>query len=108
FAVPSFAAQIADIARGRRSPVMQVGNLDAKRDFTDVRDVARAYRLLARSGATGVAYNVCSGSAVSMREIVDSLIAIAGVEVKIEIDAARLRPVDPPEIVGDATLVREA
>lgn len=108
FAASSFAAQVAEIARGTSPPLIRVGNLDAERDFTDVRDVVRAYRLLALHGKSGEAYNVCSGKAVSLREILDSLISIAGVDVKIEVDAARLRPVDTPRLVGDASKLRDA
>ncbi|HET9342502.1 MAG TPA: GDP-mannose 4,6-dehydratase [Candidatus Eremiobacteraceae bacterium] len=101
FAVPAFAKQIADIAIGSAPPVLRVGNLDARRDLSDVRDVVRAYRLLAERGESGVAYNVCSGSSVSMRSIVDRLVSIAGINVTIEIDPQRLRPSDTPELVGD-------
>ena len=107
FAAPAFARQIADIARGRQPPVMHVGNLAARRDFSDVRDVVRAYRLLVERGTSGAAYNVCSGRSVSMREIVDTLVAIAGVDIEVQVDPARLRPVDTPDIVGDNTLLRQ-
>ena len=108
FAVSSFAEQLADIARGRVRPVVEVGNLEARRDYTDVRDVARAYRLLANSGKAGEAYNVCCGIAVSMQEILETLIAISGVGVEIRVDPARLRPVDTPVSVGDPSKLREA
>jgi len=107
FAVPAFAKQIADIAKGSAPPVLHVGNLDARRDLSDVRDVVRAYRLLAQRGESGVAYNVCSGTSVSMRSIVDALVRSAGVEVSIEIDPGRLRPSDTPDIVGDNRRLRE-
>ena len=106
FAVPGFAQQIAAIAQNRQQPPMRVGNLDAKRDYTDVRDVARAYRLLLRHGRRGEVYNVCSGASVSMRSIVDDLIAIAGARIPVELDPARLRPSDTPEIVGDNERLR--
>jgi GDP-4-dehydro-6-deoxy-D-mannose reductase len=106
FAAPAFARQIADISRGRQPAVLQVGNLASRRDFSDVRDVVRAYRLLVERGRPGDVYNVCSGRSVSMREIVDDLIRIAGVEIEIKIDPARLRPVDTPDIVGDNSLLR--
>jgi GDP-4-dehydro-6-deoxy-D-mannose reductase len=106
FAAPAFARQIADIARKRQPPVLRTGNLDAKRDFTDVRDVVRAYRLLLERGESSTPYNVCSGRSVSMQTIVDELIRIADVKVTIEVDPARLRPADVPEIVGDNALVR--
>ena len=108
FAVPAFATQIADIASGRAQPPLRVGNLDAKRDYSDVRDVARAYRLLAADGERGGVYNVCSGRSIAMREIVQALMEIAGVNAGIEIDPARLRPSDTPEMVGDNSRLREA
>lgn len=107
FAAPAFAKQIADIAHQRQPPVLRCGNLGAKRDFTDVRDVVRAYRLLVERGEAGTAYNVCSGRSVSMRTIVDTLIRIAGVNVNVEVDPARLRPADTPEIVGDNARLRD-
>jgi len=108
FAVSGFAKQIADVARGLQPPVLRVGNLDARRDYSDVRDVVRAYRLIAeREGAGGV-YNVCSGRSTSMRAIVDELIGIAGVRVSIELDPARMRPSDTPDIVGDNALLKAA
>jgi len=107
FAVPAFAKQIADIANKSAPPVLHVGNLDARRDLSDVRDVVRAYRLVAERGESGVAYNVCSGSSISMRSIVDQLVSIAGIEVTIEIDPERLRPSDTPDLVGDNSRLRE-
>ncbi len=98
FAVSSFAQQLARIACGKADPVLHVGNLDAKRDFTDVRDIVRGYRLAALMG-TGT-YNLCSGKGVAMSEILNTLIQIAGVKVNIERDPARLRPSDVPEIYG--------
>ncbi len=106
FAAPAFAHQIAAIARGDQKPILRVGNLMARRDFLDVRDVAKAYRALALRGGPCKVYNVCSGAAVSMREIVDMLLDIAGVNVTIEEDPAKMRPSDTPLLVGDATALR--
>jgi len=106
FAVPSFAKQIAGAASGEGARVLKVGNLSAQRDFTDVRDVVEAYRQLVARGASGRVYNVCSGRAVSMRQIVDDLLKIAGVDLAIEEDATKLRPVDAPIIYGDASAVQ--
>jgi GDP-4-dehydro-6-deoxy-D-mannose reductase len=103
FAVSGFAKQIADITRGQQPPVLRVGNLDARRDYSDVRDVVRAYRLIADAGSSGSVYNVCAGKSVAMREIVDELIGIAGIHVSIEVDPARMRPSDTPDLVGDNT-----
>lgn len=106
FAVPSFATQLAAIANGSE-PVMHVGNLEAKRDFLDVRDVVAAYAALAERGEGAEIYNVCSGTAASMREILAELIRIAHVAVEVREDPSRMRPADVPLIYGDNTKLRE-
>jgi len=106
FAVASFARQLADIRGRRRPPALRVGNLDPIRDFTDVRDVVRAYRALVEGQHAGIAVNVASGVGVSVREMLERLIAVSGRTVTIDVDAARIRPNDPPSIVGDASLLR--
>ena len=107
FVAPSMARQIALIERGGAEPVIRVGNLDARRDITDVRDVVRAYDLLAGAGVAGQLYNVASGTARSMREVLQGLLARATRPIAVEIDPARLRPHDPPVLVGDASRLRE-
>ena len=107
FAVPAFAQQIEGIAAGGAPAVLRVGNLDARRDLCDVRDVVRAYRFMAQQGEAGAVYNVCSGTSVSMRSVVDGLVRIAGIDVNIEIDPARLRPSDMPDLVGDHSRLHE-
>jgi GDP-4-dehydro-6-deoxy-D-mannose reductase len=108
FAVAAFAAQLARIAAGA-PPVVSVGNLEASRDFLDVRDVCDAYVLLLEGGGTaGEIYNVCSGTATPMREVLRQLVAIAHVPVEIRDDPARMRPADVPVSVGDASKLREA
>ncbi|MFL6294099.1 MAG: GDP-mannose 4,6-dehydratase [Thermoanaerobaculia bacterium] len=102
FALPSFAAQLAEIARGQREPVLKVGNLEARRDFVHVEDGAEAYRLLAEKGAPGGIYNVASGKAVSIREALERLMVISGVSVPVEIDPELFRQNDLPLLVGDA------
>jgi len=99
---------VALIEQGTIEPVLRVGNLDAKRDFTDVRDVVDAYVGLGASGASGVIYNVASGVARSMRDILDALLARAAVSIRVDTDPARLRPHDAPVLVGDATQLRAA
>jgi GDP-4-dehydro-6-deoxy-D-mannose reductase len=94
FVTSAFAEQLADIADGRAQPKMHVGNLDNERDFTDVRDVARAYRLLIEGGQKGEAYNIASGRQVSIRSVLDLLCDAAGVRPEIEVDRARYRPTD--------------
>jgi GDP-4-dehydro-6-deoxy-D-mannose reductase len=100
YATSAFAQQIAEIEAGRHEPVLQVGNLDARRDITDVRDTVRAYHALAEVGRPGRPYNVCSGRAYSMRELLDILLSHARVRVRVEVDPARLRPSDNPVILG--------
>ncbi len=103
FVVPAFARQIAQIERGKLDPVVKVGNLDALRDFLHVADVVRAYRLLCETNLPGpvTVVNVASGVGVSIRAMLDELIALSGVNVTVETDPARLRPSDLPECIGD-------
>jgi GDP-4-dehydro-6-deoxy-D-mannose reductase len=100
YASSAFAQQIARIEAGRADPVLRVGNLESRRDITDVRDTVRAYQALGESGTPLRAYNVCSGRAHQMREILDVLLSHARVKVRVELDPARLRPSDNPIIVG--------
>ena len=97
---PNFARQIADIAHGRSAPVLKVGNLTARRDLTDVRDVVRAYAALMAGGEPGGIYNVCSGRAVAVRDVLDGLIARSGVAVEVQVAPELLRPVDQPLLLG--------
>jgi GDP-4-dehydro-6-deoxy-D-mannose reductase len=106
FVVGSFAQQLAEIADGAQ-PVMHVGNLDAKRDFLDVRDAVRAVLLLAERGESGEVYNVCSGEPVAISDVLRKLIAIAGIDVEIREDPQRMRPSDNPVFFGDSAKVRE-
>jgi len=108
FVAPALARQIARIERGALDPVLRVGSLDARRDLTDVRDVVRAYALLAAQGVPGMVYNVASGVARPVRWILDELVARARVPVRVEPDPARMRPADLPVLVGDASRLREA
>ncbi len=108
FAESSFARQIAEIEAGRRKPVLEVGNLDAVRDFADVRDVVRAYWMLLEKGEGGRAYNVCSGRGRRIRELLDILLAASTVRVEVRTDPDRLRPSDVPAQVGDPARLRAA
>jgi GDP-4-dehydro-6-deoxy-D-mannose reductase len=101
FVVPSFAAQLAEIAAGRAEPIVHVGNLAAERDFSDVRDVVRAYRLLLAGGHTGMPVNVASGRAVAISMVLQTMIELSGQRVEVIVDPARLRPVDVAESRGD-------
>lgn len=108
FAESSFARQIAEIELERAAPVIQVGNLDAIRDFSDAREVIQAYLLLLERGESGAVYNVCSGKGVAMREILSALVALSSVKVEIHVDPSRLRPSDLPVLIGDPSKLRAA
>jgi len=100
FAVPALAKRIVTAERAGTGSIV-VGNLSARRDFTDVRDVVRAYRLLIEFGSPGVVYNVCSGHDVAIQEIADTLLSLAGASLALEVDPALVRPVEVPELRGD-------
>jgi GDP-4-dehydro-6-deoxy-D-mannose reductase len=100
FVVPDFASQVAAVKLGQSKPEIQVGNLDVARDFTDVRDVVRAYHLLVNYGQPGQSYLICSGTAVSIRLILDTLIELADCSLTIVTDPERMRPAENPRIVG--------
>jgi GDP-4-dehydro-6-deoxy-D-mannose reductase len=108
FAPGAFAKQLAQIEVGRQPGVMRVGDLSARRDFLDVRDVVRAYVALMARGKTGLAYNVASGTAIPMQAILDGLLAHAKVGVDVAPDPALMRPAEIPELCGDATRLRAA
>lgn len=107
FVTAAFAKQIVEIEMGLKPPVVKVGNLRAKRDFTDVRDVVRAYYLALTAGQPGQVYNIGSGQARGIQELLDHLLSLSQVEVTVEQDASRLRPSNIPVVFGDATRVRE-
>jgi len=106
FAAASMARQLALIEWGRAEPVIRVGNLDARRDLTDVRDTVRAYALLMAHGRPAAPYNVCSGVAYAMSEVLDGLRSRVSVDVRVETDAGRLRPNDAPLLVGNPARLR--
>jgi GDP-4-dehydro-6-deoxy-D-mannose reductase len=108
FAIPSFARQIARIERGRQAPVLSVGNLAARRDFLDVRDVARAYLLAILRGRPGAVYNLGSGRAYAIEEILGMLLDGARRAIRVEVDPARWRPADIPVLTADASAFRAA
>lgn len=101
FVASAFARQIAEIEAGLREPIVSVGNLEAERDFTDVRDVVRAYWAIVQDGDAGEAYNVGSGQAHSVRWVLDTLLALTPAQVEIVVDPNRLRPSDVPVSVCD-------
>lgn len=98
FVVADFCKQVAEIEKGLREPVIKVGNLSAKRDFTDVRDVVRAYSLLIQKGIAGETYNVGSGKAITIEEILNTILSFTKAKISVQIDSNRLRPVDVPLI----------
>ncbi|HTY08036.1 MAG TPA: GDP-mannose 4,6-dehydratase [Candidatus Edwardsbacteria bacterium] len=107
FALPSFAQQIAAIVKQGREAKLRVGNLQARRDLSDVRDVAEAYLLLAERGRAGEAYNICSGAAISIEQALRMLLAMSGRQIAVEVDPARLRPSDVPVLWGDNTKIKD-
>lgn len=108
FVVADFCKQVAQIEKGLKEPVMYVGNLSAKRDFTDVRDVVRAYGLLVQKGEKGQTYNVGTGNALAISEILERILALSTVSIEVKTDPARLRPVDVPIIEPDVTKIYKA
>ena len=107
FAVPALARRIVAAERSGAGTI-PVGNLSARRDFTDVRDVVRAYRLLIESGHPGGVYNVCSGRDISIREIADGLLGLAGTSLEFETDPSLVRPVEVPVLRGDPGRLADA
>lgn len=107
FVAPDFAKQIAEAEAGLRAPLIKVGNLRARRDFSDVHDVVRAYVLLMEKGESGEVYNVGSGQAREVQELLDVLLSLAHVRIRVEQDPERMRPSDIPLVVADCTRLRE-
>lgn len=106
FVVADFCKQVAEIEAGKREPVIKVGNLSAKRDFTDVRDVVRAYGLLVQKGVRGETYNIGSGHAIAIEDILQMILRNSSKEIEIKVDEAKLRPVDVPIIEADISKVQ--
>lgn len=103
FVVSSFAKQIAEIEKGKRKPILRVGNLEAKRDFTNVKDMVRAYKAIMEKGKFGDVYNIGSGTSYKISDILDKLVSMSSSKIKIEKEEGLLRPSDNPELVCDAT-----
>jgi len=106
FVTPAFARQIAMAEAGLTPPVVKVGNLAAARDFSDVRDVVRAYTMLMEKGRPGEAYNIGSGRAVVIQDMLDTLIDMSRIDIEVEQDPARMRPVDQPLSYGDISKIK--
>src|SRR5690606_12832766 len=106
FVTSNFARRVARSGAGLIAPVIRVANLDAVRDFTDVRDMVRAYWLAVTKAKPGEVYNIATGVGMTIREMLDRLVALAEVDVKIETDPARLRPSDVEILIGDSSKFR--
>ena len=106
FVVADFAKQIAEIEKGKQEPVIKVGNLEAKRDFTDVRDMVKAYSLILEKGIPGDVYNIGSGKSVKIADVLDILISMSNTKIEKEVDPTKLRPSDTPDIVCNNTKIR--
>jgi len=107
FVTSDFAKQIAEIEQGQRGPLLQVGNLEAERDFTDVRDMVRAYHLAIQQGAEGEVYNLGAERAYSIQEVLDMLLNMSEAKIEVAQDPTRLRPSDVPVVVSDCRKFRE-
>jgi GDP-4-dehydro-6-deoxy-D-mannose reductase len=101
FVVSSFAQKIAEIEKGKREPILPVGNLEAKRDFTDVKDIVKAYALLMEKGELGEVYNIGSGTSYKISEILDKLLAFSRAHITVEGEKSLFRPIDDPELICD-------
>jgi GDP-4-dehydro-6-deoxy-D-mannose reductase len=108
FVESNFAQQIAKIEKGKQKPVMRVGNLDARRDYTDVRDMVRAYWLSTEKCEPGEVYNICSGIDYTIKSVLDTLLSFSNIKVEIKQDPARMRPSDVEILLGDNTKFRNA
>lgn len=107
FVSSNFAKQIAMVEKGKKEPVIEVGNLEARRDFTDVRDMVKAYWLSLEKGIPGEVYNIGSGKDVTIRKMLDMLLAHSNVEIEVRQDPARMRPSDVEILLADTTKLRE-
>lgn len=108
FVVSDFAYQLVEIQMGNKPPILNVGNLSAIRDFTDVRDVAIAYRLLIENQENDLIYNIASGYGISIRNLVERMINLLNVEIEISVDPLRFRPVEIERLIGDSSKIQEA
>ncbi len=106
FVVPALASQIAEIEAGLKEPVLKVGRLDSERDFTDVRDIVRAYWLLIQKGEPGLAYNIASGTRHKIKEILDTLLKLSEIRPSVEHPRELMRPSDTPVVIGDSSRLR--
>lgn len=106
FVLPSFCKQVAKIEKSGKPGVMKVGNLTVKRDFSHVKDIVRAYRMIIESDDSSLIYNVGSGQAYSLRDLLDYITGLSSVDIKVEVDPERFRPTDQPVVCCDYTLIK--
>ena len=107
FVVADFCKQVADIEKGKQEPVIYVGNLSAKRDFTDVRDVVKSYALLVKGGKRGETSNVGRGHAVAIEDILKEIVSMSDKDIEVKVDEKKLRPVDVPIIEPDIEKIKK-
>jgi GDP-4-dehydro-6-deoxy-D-mannose reductase len=107
FVESNFARQVALVEKGLQEPVIKVGNLEARRDFTDVRDVVRGYFTAADRGEPGEVYNICSGKTYSIRNVLERLLSMSSLDISVEQDPQRMRPSDVPLLLGDYSKFRD-
>jgi GDP-4-dehydro-6-deoxy-D-mannose reductase len=108
FVCSNFAKQVVEVERKKRPPIIYVGNLEARRDFTDVRDMVYAYWLSTEKCEPGEVYNICSGTSISIQELLNLVLSNSDIEIEVRQDPSRLRPSDVPLLEGDSTRFREA
>ena len=106
FVTSNFAKQLVEIEAGQREPVIRVGNLEAVRDFTDVRDMVRAYWLAVTKDRPGEVYNIATGEGITIQALLDQLVALSTAEVRVEQDPDRMRPSDVERLIGDGSKFR--
>jgi len=108
FVIPNFVKQIVDIEKGLKEPIIEVGNLDSIRDFTDVKDIIIGYRLLVESELNGEIYNLCQGQGQSIKAVLDILLSFSDKKIEIKFDEKRMRPSDNPKIIGNNKKIEKA
>ncbi|MBI2032933.1 MAG: GDP-mannose 4,6-dehydratase [Candidatus Levybacteria bacterium] len=108
FVISAFAKQIAEIEKGKKEPVLLVGNLEAKRDFTDVRDIVRAYGMIMEKSNSGEVYNIGSGISHTISDMLDKLLSLSTASIDVKIDQSLLRPGDTPELRCDYSKLQSA
>jgi len=107
FVLPSFCEQVAEIEKTGKPGTIKVGNLEAWRDFSHVKDIVRAYRMVVESEDNDIVFNIGSGQALSLKELLDYITSLATVEIKVEVDPARFRPIDNPYICCNNTFIEQ-